>query len=266
MLRRADAGTPRSAEGRKYGEVGAAERPLVASFIIANNVRVAIGCLAGGMFAGVGSLVVLGFNGLMLGTFAGHFANQGLLWYLLEFVVGHGVLELTAIWIAAAAGLLLGLAIVAPGDLSRSDALVLRGRVAVRMIGMTVVLLAIAGLIEGFLSVSGGGAAPRVLAAGWGASAFWRSTCSAAPASGPAYPAARIRSPAACPHPDGQPLDLFQARRSLSVVLARVEQQQLRLRQQRRQRVRDVVPQLAETLGVGHESVDSSDRYRSRRW
>ncbi|MGH7631832.1 MAG: stage II sporulation protein M, partial [Gemmatimonadales bacterium] len=165
MLRRADAGLARTAEGRKYGEVGVAERPLVASFIIVNNVRVAIGCLAGGMFAGVGSLVVLGFNGLMLGTFAGHFANQGLLWYLLEFVVGHGLLELTAIWIAAAAGLLLGLAIVAPGDVSRSDALVLRGRVAVRMIGMTVILLALAGLIEGFLSVSGGGIVPRAAAA-----------------------------------------------------------------------------------------------------
>jgi uncharacterized membrane protein SpoIIM required for sporulation len=165
MLRRADAGHTRSAEGWKYGEVASAERPLVASFIIANNVRVAIGCLAGGMFAGVGSLVVLAFNGLMLGTFAGHFANQGLLWYLLEFVVGHGVLELSAIWIAAAAGLLLGLAIVAPGDMSRSDALVLRGRVAVRMIGMALVLLAIAGLIEGFLSVSGGGVGPRAAAA-----------------------------------------------------------------------------------------------------
>ena len=165
MLRRADAAHGRTAEGRKYGEVGAAERPLVASFIIVNNVRVAIGCLAGGIFAGVGSMVMLGFNGLMLGSFAGHFANQGLLWYLLEFVVGHGVLELTAIWIAAAAGLLLGLAVVAPGDVSRSDALVLRGRVAVRMIGMTVVLLAIAGLIEGFLSVAGGGVAPRVAAA-----------------------------------------------------------------------------------------------------
>jgi uncharacterized membrane protein SpoIIM required for sporulation/uncharacterized RDD family membrane protein YckC len=165
MLRRADAGRAHTVDGRKYGEVGAAERPLVASFIIVNNVRVAIGCLAGGMFAGVGSLLVLGFNGLMLGSFAGHFANAGLLGYLLEFVVGHGVLELTAIWIAAAAGLLLGLAIVAPGDLSRGDALVLRGRVAVRMIGMAVVLLAIAGLIEGFLSVAGGGLAPRVAAA-----------------------------------------------------------------------------------------------------
>jgi uncharacterized membrane protein SpoIIM required for sporulation/uncharacterized RDD family membrane protein YckC len=165
MLRRADAGGARTAEGRKYGEVEAAERPLVASYIIVNNVRIAIGCLAGGMFAGVGALVVLGFNGLMLGTFAGHFANQGLLWYLLEFVVGHGVLELTAIWIAAAAGLLLGLAIVAPGDISRADALVLRGRRAVRLIGMAVVLLGIAGLIEGFLSVAGGGLAPRVAAA-----------------------------------------------------------------------------------------------------
>jgi uncharacterized membrane protein SpoIIM required for sporulation len=165
MLRRADAGHERAASGRKYGEVGAGDRPLVASFIIVNNVRVAIGCLAGGVFAGVGSLVVLGFNGLVLGSFAGHFANEGLLWYLLEFVVGHGVLELTAIWVAAAAGLLLGLAIVVPGELSRADALVVRGRVAVRMIGMAVVLLAIAGLIEGFLSVSGGGAGPRAAAA-----------------------------------------------------------------------------------------------------
>jgi uncharacterized membrane protein SpoIIM required for sporulation/uncharacterized RDD family membrane protein YckC len=165
MLRRADAGHDRTLEGRKYGEVTASQRPLVASFIIMNNVRVAVLCLAGGIFAGVGSLVLLAFNGLMLGSFAGHFANQGLLWYLLEFVVGHGVLELTAICIAAAAGLMLGLAVIAPGDLSRSDALVLRGRVAIRMIGMAVVLLAIAGLIEGFLSVAGGGAAPRVAAA-----------------------------------------------------------------------------------------------------
>jgi uncharacterized membrane protein SpoIIM required for sporulation len=165
MLRRADAGHDRTAQGRKYGEVSATDRPLVASFIIVNNVRVAIVCLAGGVFAGVGSLLVLGFNGLMLGSFAGHFANKGLLWYLLEFVVGHGVLELTAIWVAAAAGLLLGLAVVVPGEFSRADALVVRGRVAVRMIGMAVVLLAIAGLIEGFLSVSGGGAGPRAAAA-----------------------------------------------------------------------------------------------------
>ncbi|HEU5170057.1 MAG TPA: stage II sporulation protein M [Gemmatimonadales bacterium] len=165
MLRHAAEGAARTGEGRKYGEVAWAERPLAASFIITNNVRVAITCFAGGIFLGIGSLVVLAFNGVALGTFAGHFANQGLLAYLLEFVVGHGVLELSAIWIATAAGLLLGMGVVAPGELSRSDALVLNGRVAARMMGMVVVLLGIAGLIEGFLSTAGGGIGARAAAA-----------------------------------------------------------------------------------------------------
>jgi hypothetical protein len=108
-------------------------RPLAASFIVTNHFRVAIACFAGGVFLGVGSLVLLAYNGLAMGTFAGHFANQGLLGYLLEFIVGHGVLELFAIWVAGAAGFLLGKSIVAPGDRSRTDALVMSGRVAVRM-------------------------------------------------------------------------------------------------------------------------------------
>ena len=101
-------------------------RPLAASFIITNNIRVAIACFAGGIFLGVGSLVLLAYNGLAMGTFAGHFANQGLLGYLMEFIVGHGVLELFAIWVSGAAGFLLGKSIVAPGDRSRTDALVAR--------------------------------------------------------------------------------------------------------------------------------------------
>lgn len=164
MLRRADAGRARMAAGRKYGSVEAPGRPIVASFIITNNVRIAIACFAGGIFLGVGSLVLLAFNGLALGTFAGHFANQGLLAYLMEFIVGHGALELFAIWVAGAAGFLLGKSLVAPGDRSRADAMVASGRIAVRMMGAVVVLLAIAGTIEGFLSVSGRGLAPRIAA------------------------------------------------------------------------------------------------------
>ena len=76
---------------------------LFTSGIITNNVRVAIACFAGGIFLGVGSLVLLGFNGLLIGASAGHFANAGLLDYLLEFVVGHGLLELFAIWVAGVA-------------------------------------------------------------------------------------------------------------------------------------------------------------------
>ena len=128
----------------------------MASGIITNNVRVAIACFAGGIFLGVGSLVLLGFNGLLIGAAAGHFANRGLLGYLMEFILGHGMLELFAIWVAGAAGFLLGRSVVSPGDVSRSDALVLNGRRAVRMVGGAAVLLVVAGLIEGFVSASSG--------------------------------------------------------------------------------------------------------------
>ena len=156
MIERADAGAERMAEGRRYVDVAVEDRPLMASGIISNNVRVAIACFAGGIFLGIGSLVLLGFNGLLIGATAGHFANRGLLAYLLEFILGHGLLELFAIWVAGAAGFLLGRSVVAPGDLSRGDALVLSGRTAVRMVGGAAVLLVVSGLIEGFVSVGGG--------------------------------------------------------------------------------------------------------------
>jgi uncharacterized membrane protein SpoIIM required for sporulation/uncharacterized RDD family membrane protein YckC len=161
VLRRAEAGAAREAEGKRYVDVAAEDRPLMASGIISNNVRVAIACFAGGIFLGVGSLVLLGFNGLAIGASAGHFANVGLLGYLLEFILGHGLLELFAIWVAGAAGFLLGRSVVAPGELLRSDALVLSGRRAVRMVGGAAVLLVVAGLIEGFVSAGTGGVAVR---------------------------------------------------------------------------------------------------------
>ena len=164
MLDRAAEARSRIAAGHTYAESEAGARPLMASWIITNNVRIAFACFAGGIFAGVGSLVLLAFNGLSIGTVAGHFANVGVLGYLLEFIIGHGALELFAVWVAGAAGLLLGQAIVAPGELTRGDALVLAGRVAVRMIGAAVVCLLVAGVIEGFISASPGGIAIRAAA------------------------------------------------------------------------------------------------------
>ena len=166
MLRRAAAGAERKAAGRRYLDVSSQDRPLIASGIITNNVRVAIICFAGGIFLGVGALVLLGMNGLIIGASAGHFANLGLLDYLLEFIVGHGLLELFAIWVAGAAGFLLGRSIVAPGDWSRTDALVMNGRVAIRMVGATAVLLVVAGMIEGFVSAGTGGLGLRIAVSG----------------------------------------------------------------------------------------------------
>jgi uncharacterized membrane protein SpoIIM required for sporulation/uncharacterized RDD family membrane protein YckC len=166
MLRRAAAGAERKAAGRTYFDVSPQDRPLIASGIITNNVRVAIICFAGGIFLGVGALVLLAMNGLIIGASAGHFANIGLLDYLIAFIVGHGLLELFAIWVAGAAGFLLGRSIVAPGDLSRTDALVVNGRVAIRMVGATAVLLVISGMIEGFVSAGTGGLGLRVAVSG----------------------------------------------------------------------------------------------------
>ncbi|HEX9894590.1 MAG TPA: stage II sporulation protein M [Gemmatimonadales bacterium] len=155
LLERAAAGAERTARGQGYFEAPPGERPLVASSIITNNVGVAFRCFAGGIFAGVGALVMLAFNGLMIGAASGHFANQGLLGYLWTFVAGHGVLELFAIWVAGAAGFLLGRALIAPGNLSRGDALVLSGRIGLRLVVAATLMLLVAGAIEGFISASG---------------------------------------------------------------------------------------------------------------
>jgi uncharacterized membrane protein SpoIIM required for sporulation len=68
------------------------------------------------------------------------------------FVCAHGVIELTAIFISGGAGLLLGKAMLMPGDLRRMDALVTNGLLAVKLILGCIPMLVVAGIIEGFLS------------------------------------------------------------------------------------------------------------------
>jgi uncharacterized membrane protein SpoIIM required for sporulation len=162
MLRRAEAGVERQAAGQGYYVADPRLQAAEASFIISNNVRVAFFCFAGGILLGVGALALLAFNGLSIGTTFGHFANLGLFGYIGTFVVGHGTLELFAICVAGAAGFLLGTSIIAPGELTRSDALVVNGRRAVRMVGAVVVMLGVAGTIEGFVSTGTGGISYRM--------------------------------------------------------------------------------------------------------
>src|SRR5256885_10665651 len=93
-------------------------------------------------------------NGLQLGMGFGLFVNHGAGAYLATFIAGHGVLELTAIFIAAGAGFRIAGGLIAPGDRTRRDALVVEGRIAARMLGAVVSLLIVAGTIEGLLSAS----------------------------------------------------------------------------------------------------------------
>lgn len=180
LLERAEAGRRQMDAGKTtrapgYAEAAAGDRAFLASAIFTNNLSVAFACFAGGIAAGVGSLVSLAYNGLLIGAASGHFHNEGLLGWLWTFVAGHGVLELFAIWCAGAAGLLLGIALVRPGPYTRRDALVVNGRLAMRLVAASALLLLVAGAIEGFLSASAlppagkvaVSAASALLLAGW---------------------------------------------------------------------------------------------------
>ena len=154
MVARAEEAAEREVEGRSYAEAGDKERPVIAAAIITNNIQVSFGVFVGGLTGGLLTAWLLFANGMMLGLGMGLFQNYHALNYLMTFIAGHGVLELTAIFISAGAGFRLAKALIAPGDRTRMDALVVEGRIAARMIGAVVTLLAIAGTIEGLLSAS----------------------------------------------------------------------------------------------------------------
>lgn len=166
MVSRAEQAAERQARGIGYAEAESGERPVIAAAIISNNIRVCIMAFAGGMMAGFLTVWALLSNGLAIGTGFGVFANYGAAGYLGTFVAGHGVLELTAIFISGGAGLRLAHALLAPGDRTRLDALVLDGRIAMRMMGAVVFLLGIAGSIEGLLSTSDAPAAVKFSVSG----------------------------------------------------------------------------------------------------
>lgn len=152
MIVRAEEGRARQERGQGYIDIPEIAMPVMASSIIANNVQVTFVAFAGGILAGLGTVLVLVFNGVFLGAVVALFVNNGLGMYLGAFVLPHGVIELTAIAIAGGAGLWLGSAILLPGRLTRREALVTRGREAVSLLGGTTLLLLVAGAIEGFIS------------------------------------------------------------------------------------------------------------------
>lgn len=152
MLDRAEEGVQRAREGKGYISISELERPVMATSIIANNVQVTYGAFIFGITAGLGTLMLLVFNGVSIGAALGLYASKGILALIGAFVVPHGVFELTAICIAAGAGLLIGSAFVVPGDRTRREALVLRGRRGLRLVVGSTVFLLIAGGIEGLIS------------------------------------------------------------------------------------------------------------------
>jgi uncharacterized membrane protein SpoIIM required for sporulation len=129
-------------------------RPVVSSTIIANNIQVTFLAFGLGLTAGIGTTVLLIFNGIHLGSVAGWMTLHGKQRALWGWIMPHGGTELLAIALAGAAGYLLAAAIVAPGLVRRSTALKQIGSDALVIELGCMVMLVIAGAIEGFVSPS----------------------------------------------------------------------------------------------------------------
>lgn len=127
-----------------------------ASFIMSNNILVTIRAFAMGALFGVGAFYDLAFEGARLGSvFAACYKlNPPFGDDLATFVVGHGVIELSCIFFCGGAGMMIGYAIINPGDLTRSQALKKKGMEAARIVIGCAFFLVVAGTIEGFLSPS----------------------------------------------------------------------------------------------------------------
>jgi len=128
---------------------------FMSAYIMTNNIRVSIMVFVFGITAGIGTAFILFYNGMILGAIAAHVAVLGSPRDMLVFwalILPHGVPELAAIFISGACGLLIGRAIIIPGDYSRKESIISSARQAAELIPGIVAILIISGLIEGFFT------------------------------------------------------------------------------------------------------------------
>lgn len=125
---------------------------VVASHISTNNLTVLITTFVSGLLLGLGPLFELCFNGVHLGSVAALAHQTGMLGKLLDFIAAHGPVELSVIVISGAGGLMLGHALIEPGEHTRAQALQRRGREALKIVLGVSPALALIAFVEGYVS------------------------------------------------------------------------------------------------------------------
>lgn len=119
---------------------------------IRNNTGIGFRVFAGGMLFGIGTLFFLLFNGVIIGSVAGHLTHLGFIETFWGFVCGHAAFELTAIVISGAAGLKLAMALIAPGRKTRIRALIDNGKIGIKIMYGAATLFIMAAFVEAFWS------------------------------------------------------------------------------------------------------------------
>jgi len=128
--------------------------PQASSAIMTNNLAVTFTTFAFGILAGLGTIYMIGWNGVLIGVVATACAQAHMSLSLWSFIAAHGSLELPAIILSGAAGLRLGQGLLFPGAYSRRHSVAEAGRDAVKLMAGVVPMLIVAGTLEGFLSPS----------------------------------------------------------------------------------------------------------------
>lgn len=136
----------------RSAERAASEDWVMFGYYIMHNIGIAFQTFASGLPLGVGSAFFLFYNGLIIGAVAGHLSEIGFGQTFWSFVIGHGAFELSAIALAGAAGLKLGWALIAPGRLTRIEALQIAARQSILLICGVMLFLLIAAFIEAYWS------------------------------------------------------------------------------------------------------------------
>jgi uncharacterized membrane protein SpoIIM required for sporulation len=168
-------GTPpeRLAEYLHHGQgTGYGFKSFFASFLFTHNLKVGLVAMGLGVLAGVPTVILMLYNGMILGAFVSVYVKAGLGLEVCAWILPHGITEITAIILCGGVGLVLSRAVISPGLKTRAEALVdagaEAGRTAVGVAGM----LILAAFIESFIRQSHLTTNQRLLYAGLTA-AFW---------------------------------------------------------------------------------------------
>jgi uncharacterized membrane protein SpoIIM required for sporulation len=130
------------------------QRAFMAGFYVQRNAGIALDCFGRGIVLGLGTVYTLIFNGIYLGAISGYLVAHGHSSRFLSFVISHGSFELVAIAVAGGAGLMLGTALIHPGQRTRLESLRIRGFEAIQIACGAAAMLMVAALIEAFWSPS----------------------------------------------------------------------------------------------------------------
>lgn len=153
-------------------EEGGGFKFLFASFLFQHNLKVGILAMATGVLASVPTILLMIFNGMLLGVFAAIHSRVGLATEMWAWILPHGVTEIGAIILCGGVGLMLGQAVLRPGLRSRKESLLAAGREAAHVCLGAAAMLVAAAIIESYVRQSHWTTQARLIFAG-GTAVFW---------------------------------------------------------------------------------------------